>query len=195
MIEVEKKFILTNEQQEQLIKNAEFVGKKTFTDTYFDDVNYSLTINDLWLRERDGKFELKVPMNVSIEERVSDQYRELEMDEEIVKQLNLSKDKPLTRALVEKGYIPFITVTTTRKKYKKDGYGIDLDTMDFGYNIAEIEYMTEDESKIKEATEKIIEYARSYGLSEGVVRGKVAEYLRRNKYEHFQALIDAKVIK
>lgn len=195
MIEVEKKFILTNEQQEQLIKNAEFIWEKTFTDIYFDDVNYSLTINDLWLRERDGKFELKVPMNVSIEERVSDQYRELETEKDIAGHLNLSAKRSLRESLRERGYEPFITVTTVRKKYKKDGYSIDLDTMDFGYNIAEIEYMTGDESKIKEATDKIIKYARGYGLSEGIVRGKVAEYLRRNNPTHFQVLIDTKVIK
>lgn len=195
MIEIEKKFILTDEQQQLLIEGAEFLGEKIFTDTYFDDISYSLTTKDLWLRERSGRFELKVPMNVSIEERVSDQYKELETEEEIAKQLHLSKNNNFAEALKADGYIPFITITTTRKKYKKDGYNIDMDTVDFGYNIAEIEYMTDDECEIKEATDKIIEYARSHGLSEGIVRGKVVEYLRRNNPPHFQALIDAKVIK
>lgn len=196
MIEVEKKFILTDEQQEKLTEGADFLGEKLFTDTYFDDSIYSLTTKDLWLRERSERFELKVTMNVSIEERVSDQYRELETESEIAQQLNLSADIPLVHALKDKGYVPFITVTTTRKKYKKDGFSIDLDTMDFGYNIVEIEYMTDDESKIIEATDKIIECAKSYGItSNGFVRGKVAEYLRRNNPAHFQALIDAKVVK
>ncbi len=195
MFEVEKKFILTDDQQERLTEGAEFLGEKSFTDIYYDDAGYSLTTNDLWLRERDGNFELKVPMNLAIEERVSDQYRELETEREIAEQLNLSLGKPLAGSLQEKGYVPFITVTTTRKKYKKDGYGIDLDAVDYGYNIAEIEYMTDDESKVGEVSQKIVEYARSYGLSEGFVRGKVAEYLRRNNPPHFQALIDAKVIK
>ncbi len=195
MIEIEKKFILTEEQEKKLTEGADFLGEKSFTDTYFDKSDYSLTTKDLWLRLRDGKFELKVPMNMNIEERVSDQYRELETDKEIAEHLGLQIEQSLSESLKENGYNSFITIMTTRKKYKKDGYGLDLDIVDFGYNIAEIEYMTEDESKIKEVTQNIIEYARKYGLSEGVVRGKVAEYLRRNNPQHFQALIDSKVIK
>lgn len=196
MIEIEKKFILTGAQETQLLQNATFVKEKTFTDTYYDDQNHSLTIKDLWLRERDGNFELKVPMNASLEERVSDQYREIEEDDEIADflQINIS-NTTLRDALKERGIIPFCTLVTTRKKYTKDGFGIDLDKVDFGFNIAEIELMIESESEITQATEKIIAYAKSYGLSIGNIRGKVAEYLSRYNQPHLDALIAAKVIK
>jgi adenylate cyclase class IV len=196
MIEVEKKFILTSEQENKLIENAEFLGDKVFTDVYYDDAAFSLTSKDLWLRQRSSRFELKVPLNVSIEERVSDQYQELETDSEICGYLHLDIDSSLAYTLDKKGYLPFVSITTTRRKYKKDGFGIDLDSMDFGYTIAEIEFMSDDDSLINETTQNIISFAKKFGIeSTKFVRGKVAEYLRRNNPAHFQALIDAKVIK
>jgi adenylate cyclase class IV len=196
MIEVEKKFILTDEQKKKLLDGAEILGQKKFTDTYYDDANYSLTKRDLWLRSREGRFELKIPMNASIDERVTDIYRELETDEEIAAYLKLPEGKAVRDALRDVGYIPFVTIVTTREKYRKDGYNIDLDAADFGYDIAEIEYMTDEVSSIQEANQKIMDYAAAHGLSTNVApRGKVAECLRRNNPAHFQALIDAKVIK
>jgi adenylate cyclase class IV len=193
--EVEKKFVLTKEQEEKLLQGAEFLGEKKFADTYYDDAAWSLTTKDIWLRDREGRFELKVPMNVAIEERVTDRYQELETDKEIAKFLQLPENTPLADALKEKGYAPFVMIATSRRKYKKDGYGIDLDEADFGYSVAEIEYMAEDGSKMQEATDKLIAYAASQGIAnDDVVRGKVAEYLRRNDPTHFQALIDAEVI-
>ena len=62
MIEIEKKFILTPEQEQALIKGADFIEEKEFTDIYYDDKILSLTTKDIWLRERAGKFELKVPL-------------------------------------------------------------------------------------------------------------------------------------
>lgn len=195
-IEVEKKFNLTDEQERKLLDGAEFLGGKEFTDTYYDDGQYSLTTKDIWLRSRDGRFELKVPMNVAIEERVTDRYRELEVDQEIAAHLKLPGHKTLADELQEAGYWSFVTITTSRKKYKKDGYSIDVDATDFGYNIVEIEFMTDEESKIKEVTRQIMEYATGHGLlGDNVVYGKVVEYLRRNNPAHFQALLAAKVIK
>ncbi len=193
---MEKKFVLTDEQEAKLLEGAEFLCETEFTDTYYDDSRHSLTTGDVWLRSRDGRFELKIPMNVAIEERATDRYRELETDEEIAAYLKLPEYKAFADALQQMEYAPFATITTKRRKYKKDGYGIDLDATDFGYNVAEIEHMTDDESKIHDATQKLVEYAAAYGLSESnVTPGKVVEYLRRNNPVHFQTLIEAKVIK
>ena len=193
MIEVEKKFILTEDQEKRLVDGAEFLGEKKIVDAYYDDSRYSLTTKDTWLRRRNGKFELKVPMNEIMERRVSDQYRELETDEEIAAFLGLPAGKILSETLREKGYAPFLVLTTTRRKYRKDGFGIDLDSADFGYNVAELECIIDDKSKVRETTQKIIDYAKTYGFGEGVVRGKVCEFLRRKKPGHFQALVEAKI--
>ena len=171
------------------------MGEKKLIDVYYDDSQYSLTRKDIWLRSRDGRFELKAPMNVPIEERVADRYRELETDREILAYLKLPENKTLGDALRDGGYGPFATIAATRKKYRKDGYNIDLDTADFGYQVAEIEYMTDEASSMDGVTRKIMEYAGSHGLSSGdVIYGKVVEFLKRNNPAHFQALRDAKVI-
>jgi len=195
MIEIEKKFILAPEQEKTLIEGAEFLGEKQFTDIYYDDKDFSLTTKDIWLRERGGKFELKLPINESLEKRISDQYRELDVEADILAHFR-SRGISVKDFLVEKGYKPFCEIITIRKKYKKEGFGIDLDVMNFGYTMAEIEYMTEDESKVREATQSIIKFAERHSINaNAVVRGKVAEYLRMKNPMHFQALIDAKIIK
>ena len=196
MIEVEKKFILTTEQEKSLIEGADFLGEKKFTDIYYDDEDFSLTKKDLWLRNREGRFELKIPMNESIEKRISDQYRELESDEEILKYFNAEGTLSVEDFLAKKKYKPFCILKTVRKKYKKEEFNIDLDSTDFGYTLAEIEHMITDQSKIEETIDAIIEFAKRHNIiSTEYIRGKVTEYLRRNNPTHFQALIDAKVIK
>lgn len=196
MIEIEKKFILTKDQKDNLIDEAEFLGEKKFTDIYYDNADFTLTKSDIWLRERDGKFELKIPMNESIKNRVSDQYRELDNERDILQYFRSGINKSLADFLNQSRYEPFCFITTTRKKYKKNNFSIDLDSMDFGYQIAEIEYMTDDESKIQESTESIITFAKKHYINtDAVVRGKVVEYIRLNNPRHFQILIEAQVIK
>ena len=196
MIEVEKKFIIIDEQEKVLIDGAEFLGEKKLTDTYYDDSNYSLTACDTWLRGRNGTFELKISMNASIEKRVSDQYRELETEKEILEYFNFDSSKTMSDFLNAKGFAPFCVITTTRRKYKKEGFNIDLDSMDFGYTLIEVESMTDDESNIPKIIENIIAFAKKYNIvSPNYIRGKVVEYLRVNNPAHFHALIDAKVIK
>ncbi|MBX4200917.1 CYTH domain-containing protein [Candidatus Parcubacteria bacterium] len=190
MIEIEKKFILTPEQEKSLIEGAEFLGEKQFTDIYYDDNNFSLTKKDIWLRERDSKFELKLPMNESFEKRVADQYRELDVEDDILAHFG-SRGVSVKEFLIEKNYKPFCKITTTRKKYKKDGFGIDLDIMDFGYTLAEIELMVDNELNMKEATNSIINFASKCGIDTTVsILGKVMKYLQLNNPTHFQALID-----
>ena len=91
MIEVEKNFDLRPGDKERLINNAKLLYRKTFTDVYYDNKNYYLTGMDYWLRERNGKFEFKVPLNTGlIKRRVTDQYRELETEDEIAHELKLN---------------------------------------------------------------------------------------------------------
>jgi adenylate cyclase class IV len=196
MIEVEKKFILTPGQEKSLIKGAEFLGEKKFTDTYSDDVNYVLTGQDLWLRSRDGKWELKVPMNKKLKERVSDQYKELETEQEILEYFACDKKDSFKDFLAKYNFRPFCNITTARKKYKKEGFGIDLDAMDYGYTLAEIELMVKTKIAMAKATKDIIAFAKKHKIkTDEVVRGKVVEYLRLNNPEHFEKLIVLWVIK
>jgi predicted adenylyl cyclase CyaB len=196
MIEVEKKFSLSADEINKLTAGSQFLGEKTFTDEYYDTEDFLLTAQDKWLRLRDGKWELKLTMNKgqAANKRKMDQYEELETEEGIKEALNIKSKKPLSSALAELGYKPFCKITTTRKKYKKGEFTIDLDQVDFGYNIGEIELMVEDHGQMQEALDKITEFAGKNNLSLLPVRGKVVEYLKRNKPEHYQKLKDAGVV-
>jgi len=197
MIEVEKKFILNNLDKERLIKNAQFLNERVFTDIYYDTEIFSLTSNDKWLRSREGRFELKLPLHEGAD-RLADQYDELEDEQKIREALNLPSNGNLADDLAKAGYSPFCTCKTTRRKYKKEPFIIDLDVVDFQdftYNIGEIELMVNEKSEIESAIEKIMDFAISQNLTIAPVRGKIIEYLKRTKPNHYQALVQAGVVK
>ncbi len=197
MIEVEKKFLLNNQDKERLTKDAKFLNERIFTDIYYDTEFFSLTSKDKWLRSREGRFELKLPLHEGAE-RLADQYDELEDEQKIKEALNLPFGGNLADNLVKAGYSPFCTYKTTRRKYKKEPFIIDLDVVDFQdftYNIGEIELMVNDKSEIEGAIEKIMSFAKTQNLTIAPVRGKVIEYLKRIKPKHYQALVQARVVK
>jgi thiamine-triphosphatase len=189
MIEIEKKFSLTEDQLKKIEKLAKFVSKKSFTDIYFDDENYSLTKKDWWLRRRDANFELKIPIGM-FNKRILNVYNELTEIEEIAKKIGIREDNLNFISELEKNnFIPFCQIITTRKKYTLDGFTIDIDEMDYGYSICEIEKMAEKESNVDKITAEILEFSHSLGLEIKQVKGKVKEYLWRNNRAHYDALV------
>ena len=197
MIEVEKKFILSEQDKKRLTKDAEFLSERVFTDIYYDTEIFSLTANDKWLRSREGRFELKLPLHEGAD-RLADQYDELEDEQKIREALDLPINENLADDLTKAGYSPFCTCKTTRRKYKKELFIIDLDIVDFqdfAYNIGEIELMVSEKSEIESAIEKIMDFAKSQNLTIAPVRGKIVEYLKRAKPNHYQTLVKKKVVK
>lgn len=197
MIEVEKKFSLSPEEEARLIEGAEFISEKIFTDTYFEDQALSLTTNDKWLRLRGDRYELKLPIQKldSQGQAHTDQYRELETEAEICAYLDIDLEVDMANSLKIAGYLPCASVTTKRRKFKKEGFVIDLDEMDFGYTIGEIEKLVETENEIKGAVESILDFAKENGLKIMQVRGKLIEYFYRNNKKHFEALLEAGVVR
>lgn len=196
MIEVEKKFILAESDIDRLSDGAEFVSKKSFTDVYYDTPDLLLTTKDHWLRFRDGRAELKVPMS-EVLTRTAEQYEEVEDEEEIKRILNLQGEGSLVNILRQNGFQIFCECTTTRQKYKKENFVIDLDEVkysDFVYSIGEIEMLVKEKSEMEEASQKIIRFAKDNGLALAPVRGKVIEYLKRIRPAHYRAMVEAKVV-
>ena len=192
MIEVEKKFAMTDEEAKRILEGAVFVKEVIMIDSYCDTPDRRLSLKDWWLRERNGRFELKVASYAGEwKDQVVNQYRELETDDEIAKALQLAGGGVLREQLKVAGYEPFATIKTTRKKYKKDGFTIDMDIMDFGYTISEIELMVESEAQMQEAVDKIMNFAKAHGLSTKSVQGKLLEFLRRNDPPFFAKLVAA----
>lgn len=193
MIEVEKKFLIDENNIQKLVEGAEFVNEKKFIDTYWDMADYSLTITDFWLRSRDGRFELKVPM-LGGGKRLVDQYEELDSDNQIANKLSLPTGN-LEKELRGANYSPFATITTIRNKYKKDGFIIDIDELDFGYNIVEVELMVNEKGEIDNAINKILSFAKANNLEVSQVRSKIVEYIKRNNPQHYKALLNAGIVK
>lgn len=197
MIEIEKKFIINNEIKDRLVSDAEFIYRKIFTDTYYDNDSFSLTTKDIWLRSREGKFELKLPMSIR-DKMAINQYKEIEDEESIKQLLKLDHEDILSNVLQANGYAPFCSLTTVREKYKKGNFLIDIDTVsaeNFSYSIAEIELMIEEQSEMELALNQMGEFMTKNNISENPVRGKVIEYIRQNNSHHFNALLSVGVIK
>ncbi len=188
MIEVEKNFDITPESKRLMVDGATLLYRKTITDTYYDSKEYSLTGRDYWLRKRNGRFELKVPLNNGkILDRLTDQYKELETNEEIAHELGLAGMEEIENEIESAGYFPFGTIVTERESYRKDDFHLDFDEMDFGFTAFEIELMVEKIEDIPNAEKRILEFASRYDVT-ATGDGKVIEFLRRFRPEHLAFL-------
>lgn len=192
MIEVEKKFDVRPGVKERLIDGTQLVGRTTMTDIYYDTPDYQLTRRDWWLRQRNGRWELKTPFNRErIGDRITDQYRELDNVDEIARALGMSGDAKLA----DVGYIPFCTVVTTREKYKHGDFTLDFDETDFGFALLEIELLVEHARDVASATRRIVAFARKHGAPAALDHGKIIAYLLRKSPRHYAALVAAGVVR
>ena len=196
MIEIEKKFLLTPLQEKRLKKGAKFLGEKVFTDTYFDKLNYELTRNDIWLRTRDKQVELKMPLEQEDRKNGTfcNRYEEFALEDEVRQMLNIPKGGEFLLDLKTQGYVPFVSITTRREKFRKQQFNIDIDACDFGYALVEVEIMIEKAEETKEAERQIIDFARKNDLQLASVRGKVVEYLYRKSPAHYQVLLEEGIV-
>ena len=196
MIEIEKNFDLRPGDKELIIKDAKFIGRRRFTDVYYDTQDYKLTMNDFWLRQCDGKWELKVPVkNVATRDEAIDRYHELENEEDIAKELKTSFKISFGEALKDKTIISFATIITKRETYQKGEFHLDFDEMDFGFTTFEAELMISDEKEVTKAEQKIKEFAEKHEINPTKGRGKVIEFLFRKNPKHYQLLVKTGVIR
>lgn len=200
MIEVEKKFILDEKQKARLIEGAQFLGEKVFTDIYYDNAQFSLSSKDIWLRERAGVFELKLPAYEIGDDKLVDQYQEIVGEKMIREIFAIPEINNFVDDIAQLGHQPFCTCTTTRKKYQKENFIIDLDEVtyagsDLEYAIGEIELLVEKKEQIKDASEKIMQFAKEHGLNEGALLGKVLFFVKAKNPKHFAALKKAGILR
>jgi adenylate cyclase class IV len=191
MIEVEKKVALKEEDLKTIEKLGTFLGSRILTDTYFDTSDFRYTTNDIWLRERECKFELKVGIKGAC--GGIERYEEILDEDEIIQKLGLEKDKDISRALAKEKIFPYATFQTVRRKYQIEKFVLDLDLAyfdDFIYRIAEIELMVSSESKIPWAENSINAFIEQIGFDKNKpVKAKLMEYLSQKNPTHYQALI------
>jgi len=166
------------------------------TDTYFDTEDHRFTTNDIWLRERNCQFELKIGvrgMRGSI-----DHYEEIKSEREILKKLGLETARDLQKALAKAQIYPYATLQTIRRKYQLGQFSIDLDLAyfdDFIYRIAEIELLVSDQTKIGQAEEEIERFVEEMGFNNTApIRAKLIAYLYEKQRSHYDALVEAGIV-
>ncbi|KAL4616846.1 thiamine-triphosphatase-like [Arapaima gigas] len=241
-VEVERKFVCTPDIQEKLREiGAVCFGQHEFEDKYFDSPEYHLTLRDVWLRCRQGSWELKCPTQEDGQGREEEsgdmslltryreitrlpeiiakvrevmkqectEYKHLRQTEEGVKDSKLGV-KSTNECISDEGdqswlrqlnLVPFAAFTTKRCSYtlkeegQECGVRVDLDQVDFGFCVGEIEVLVPDGGEMKLALEQIERTAQSLGLSgEKRVPGKMDAYLQRYCPEHYKQLLDAKIL-
>ncbi len=179
MIEVEKKFQPTEEQLAAFLKDCTFVKEVKLHDLYYDYPDYRLWKKQIFLRNRNNGYELKVRV------KNTEAYEEIEDEEGIKKHLQINV--PLSE-FIEQNFIKAMEFKTIRKKYQKDQFNIDVDELDFGYKCIEIEILVEDESQIAEANENIQKLVEGYGFYLRKAPPKRGEYFRLKKPELYKEL-------
>lgn len=202
MIEVEIKVCVTDEQREELILGAHLIEEVSITDHYYDSHDYKLTTNGLWLRKRDGQFELKMPATkyggFNLNKNIP--MHEICDKNKIAEILGLSVDinknlqDAFELALESAGYKALYKFVNTRKSYAKEGFKIDFDIADFGdftYSVCEIELQVENKEQTGAALEKIYAFVDQHGICKDKVEGKIGRYIRLRNPEHYKALINS----
>lgn len=192
MIEVEKKFTVND----TVLGNLKLLGARlrkesTFTDIYYDNPNYVLTSNNFWLRQREGLWQLKSPVGgrSTNETLVNSSYKESELEMDILKLLlpifcNTDDDKIyfknqlsfiddadkqcsiLIEVLRHLNCKPFCQITTRRQTYELGEFNIDLDLTDTGYQVGEIELLSDGEENISSMAKKIDVLSEQLGNSD-----------------------------
>jgi thiamine-triphosphatase len=201
-IEIEKKFLLTADQQDALLKDATDLGHKQVENIYFDTADYSLSLRDFWLRRRDGVYELKTPVSTgSGSFGGTNRYHELTDDSEIAEALGIEISDTLERSLTDFDIHPFVTCYTDRASYEKQGFHIDIDQATyrdsvFSYAVAEIELLVETEDEANGADNRIMAFAADHNLtSDTVIHGKIGAFLQAERPDHFETLMKAGILK
>ncbi|GHU13086.1 hypothetical protein FACS189449_07950 [Alphaproteobacteria bacterium] len=186
MIEVEKKLNPSLETIERINNDAVFVTSKTMNDILYDYEDLSLSKNDIWLRKRNGKFDLKVSRDKDLKNRFLDIYDEIEDEEKICKALHI-------KSIADENFIEISNLITKREKYKLGEFNIDFDFVtsardDFVYHLMEIELMVEDESEAPAALEKIKRFIAEYDIPEKSATAKHMQYFFEKKRHIFDLL-------
>lgn len=193
MIEVEKQFWLTKEQREELTSGADFWDVQDIIDVYYDTSEYDLAFADKWLRKRNGTFELKYYTDCALDHFCCGS--EVLLDDDIRDHLGIPASSAVfEQALNQAGYKPYVTLTTKRYKYDINNFTVDIDEVDYGYTVCEVELIVGDNDAVEQAQKDILNFARKRDWSTEPVYDKVSEYLRQFKPELFEKLVTAGVI-
>lgn len=182
MIEVERQFQITLEQAGRLLRNAHGVITTQLNETYFDTPDFSFLKQDIWLRKRNERFELKARKAANQALAQLEIYTELSKEQEILEFLSIPTQGSL-HGYVSRELVPIIVMKTERKSFDLPPFHIDIDFTDFGYIVCEIELHEELGTSVQ-SEKKIVELAQKLGLSLVPAQNKAKEYV----VQHYPSL-------
>lgn len=190
--EVELKFFFQSIQQIAGIHGIKALGSKCFADIYFDSAKHDLTLRDVWLRKRQGAWELKIPMFTPQQAMQVDRYEEITMENDILQHLHKLFGWQ-ANSLQEAPLVPLLTCHTNRTKFQYQDLIIDLDSASFDqstfvYQIGEVEKMVASEAQVAEATQQVLEFCKQHQLEIASNQGKILEFLRHERKQHYELL-------
>ncbi|XP_071341900.1 thiamine-triphosphatase isoform X2 [Trachinotus anak] len=209
-VEVERKFVCSSDTLKTLEEIGVCVGHQQFRDQYFDTPQFDLTLRNMWLRKREGCWELKCPPAAvnGTEERSAGQseaaamctcYKEISSLPEIqLRVREVIRDTETGVSNLDESWLSrmnlvcFAEFTTVRQSFtvEEEGVKIDLDQADFGYHVGEVETLMPEGGDVQAALERIDRAAQRLGLtSDQQVEGKMSVYLKRNHPEHYTKLL------
>ena len=211
-IEVERKFEATDAAAlpscDGRASAARFAGEVSFTDAYWDNAGCTLTRRDTWLRQREGKWEIKIPLGdpgdrsgASGGERTV--FREVEGEAAVRTALESLLDGgaldgagDLEAALRAAAFAPFVTFGTKRSKFRVGECAIDADVASFGHSVVEVEVMCESEAAVPEAESAIARVAGELQLVPlQNTGGKLETCIRREAPAVLAALVEEGILK
>lgn len=195
-LEVERKFAgfkhgsLAMRQGDPPIRNLRDLGESTFHDIYYDDRDL-LSGNGIWLRKRDGKWQMKAGKSG---DRLNSRLQETS-DPGIIAQKIQSLTGGRTPASSNFGLSPLASFRTTRHSWlAEDEFTLVLDHTDFGHTVGEVELEVnatindndEAEGVMTEMDMKIVRLLERYQhvFSEEVPVGKLTAYLAQASREN-----------
>jgi len=191
MIEVEKSFILLDDQIEDLVKDAVLFEEIVNHDVYYDEKDWRLLKSDIHLRLRNGVIEMKkmVPgLKKSSGVGISGFFEEMTDHNQIKKVLGIESNINLADVLPSQRFYVLAKYQIKRTSYKIDQFRIDVDQTDFGYNMVDIEILVDDENMAIKAEGEIAQFAQTHSLGNSPHRDKLREYLfqfRRDEFEKY----------
>ena len=209
LIEVEKKFAAPSDhaalEAAVVAEGGTHLGTKSFTDVYYDTAGCSLTRRDMWLRCRDGAWELKLPVEEDARRSGGERtvFTEVEGEEAVAKALQSllpvaeAPQTPLAELLASAQVSPFAEFSTSRSKWTMGSASIDADVASFGHAVMEIEVMCSSQAEVAAAEAEIARVADLLGaqpLSKGS-GGKLETYIRRHCPSVLEQLVEAGVLR
>jgi predicted adenylyl cyclase CyaB len=188
MIEVEKKFQPTEEQLEKLLYGAEFLNEKEVHDVYYDFSDFRLRKKETLLRKRGEKFELKVyKPEVKGQSRIADEYY---LEDEIKERIGVTEGSLVS--IIDTSMEILCDFKTLRRKYSKDGFIIDVDKTDYGFEVIEVEKEAENYESVPSVNSEILEFVREFGIEIKDLPLKTEAYLMTKRPEVYKEIFSGR---